>query len=101
MSAAKENRRPTLATRLTRMVRSSYWTLLIASELQSLAPGRIGQRRHPAVEGEAATVEDHPGDADVLGAGGDQPPHGLGARHVTRPLAELAPQVGFGGGGGD
>src|SRR5665213_2338116 len=84
MRAANENRRPpltTLDTRFTRMVRSSNCSSLLftaISELQSLGPGGVGQRRHPPVIGESAAVEDHGGDSGVLGAGGHEGAHRLG-----------------------
>src|ERR1700722_4259990 len=86
MRAANENRRPpltTLATRLTRMVRSSYCVSVIVSELQSLFTGGVGQNGDPAVIGEAAPIEDHPGNPGGLGPGRPQATDGFGSAPVT------------------
>src|SRR5665213_1245143 len=96
MRAAKLKRRPPLTTfdtRLTRMVRSSYCSSVISSELQTLGPGSIGECRHPSVIGEPPAVEDHGG--DVLARTEDgQARTGGAARHLAAdPLVPAEPEL--------
>src|SRR5665647_2205672 len=100
MRAAKEKRRPPLTVAATRLMWTSFSTMSLSasSRLRSRRPPRsslgramafplevqagfargVGQGLDPAVIQVAAAIEDHVGHALFLGAGGDEPAHGLG-----------------------